>query len=168
MQECILRDNKQSAEQNHYSTELHTGNWSSSLEPFSGNKQAERQQNWAIQNSVYRDEITCSVDHQIPPLFFVHPQYGKQIGGLARRQQTPSPGVMGSHKKFQELLKPLRLMHSTVLESGHKITADTDQIKFALYATCSLRTYSFQDPPTATDCNGLQNGFTHLCQGCLR
>lgn len=74
-------------EQNHYSTEQDTGDHLNSLVPFGGTGQLGSQQNWPIYNSLYTDEITCSVDHGILLLFwgvlfrffFVQPYCGKQI-----------------------------------------------------------------------------------------
>lgn len=115
-------------EQNHYSAELDTGDHLISLVPFSGTKQLESQQNWPIYNSLYTDEITCSVDHQIPPLFFLSsPTVENELEGLASRKKIlchQSPGVMGSHTTFEEPLKLLCYMRSAILESSHQIFAD--------------------------------------------
>jgi len=85
---CLKRQNQSDCpeEQKHYSAELDTSDRIISLVPFSATRQIESQQNWPIYNSLHADEITCSTDHQIPPLFFVQPYYGKQIGGFGQEK----------------------------------------------------------------------------------
>lgn len=51
----------------------------------------------------------------------------KKLEGLARRKKDlshQSPRMMGSHTKFEELLKLLSNTHSIILEPSHQIFAD--------------------------------------------
>lgn len=101
---CLKRQNQSDylEEQNHYSIELDTGDRLSSSVPFSGTRQLESQKNWPVYNSLYIDEITCSVDHQIPPLFLLSsPTVENKLAGLARRKETVSPVSWGDGQPYK-------------------------------------------------------------------
>lgn len=156
---CLKRRNRSGylEEQNHYSAELDPGDCWSSLVPFSGTRQIESQQNCPIYNSLYSDEITCSVAHQIPPLFFcpvLLRKTNRRVWLGERRLCLTS--LLGSWAAIQNLERFSNFSAiCTALFWSLATRSLQIELKFAHCSACSLETCSFQDSSSATNSNVL-------------